>query len=586
MKKQRSHIRPLAPMMVLVIVSTLSLTQTKTVVFTASNDTIRNPERGLFLLEETGLARGRITPYQRLSPQRLQQIRQQYTIVFRYFGLKEWRTTDLPDSILQFISSDFSEVRNAGLKCIPRFTYSAGIGEPDASLGVVLRHISQLKPILRAHSDIIAVMQAGFIGAWGEWHSSTNGHEAIENKRTILTALLEALPSDRMVQVRTPHYKQQILSLPFDETAAITPQQAFDGSVLSRIGHHNDCFLADASDMGTYNRNGQLDTALAKAYLRLDTRFVPMGGETCQPSSFSQCGNALREMNRLRWTFLNNAFDESVLNGFVTGGCKQEIQRKLGYRLSLVDAEFTGRVKPLGRFSCMIRFINSGWASPFNRREVELVLRNKRDSSTFVLKLPCDPRFWQSGDTVSVSVNAGIPSTISEGSYEVFVNFPDPASSLRFRPEYSIRLANENTWVPTLGYNSLLDSIVIDRQVQGDTYEGLLWFQPLHQVRENKNAPEQFFLEPNYPNPFNTATTIPFLLARPSQVELTVFDMTGRTLKRLVNDTLPESAQPYRVQFDASLYSSGTYIAHLKATPLDGSGRATYVASRKLLLLK
>jgi hypothetical protein len=570
----------------LLLICSLVNAQTKQKVFTASNDTICNPERGLYVLEETGMARGRITPYQKLNAPRLQQIRQRYSTVFRYFGLKEWRGIDLPDSILRFIGDDFAAIREADLKCIPRFTYSANIGEPDASLAITLRHISQLKPILRANSDIIAVMQAGFIGAWGEWHSSTNGHGAIENKRSILNAILDALPSERMVQVRTPHYKQEIFLLPFDATAAVTPQQAFDGSGVSRVGHHNDCFLADESDMGTYNRNGQLDTALAKAYLHLDTRFVPMGGETCQPSTFAQCANAVSEMKRLRWTFLNNEFDESVLRGFVTGSCTNEIQRKLGYRLSVLGAEFTGYVKPLGKVSFIAQFTNSGWASPFNRRDVELLLRNRRDSSTYVSKLPCDPRYWQSGDTVSVSISAGIPSTMLEGSYDVLVNFPDPSPSLHFRPGYSIRLANDNTWESRSGYNTLQDSIVVTNRVSGESYHGLLWFQPLSRNIAGGAAPTQFSLEPNYPNPFNTSTTISFQLARPSNVELAVFDMTGRRLIQLVNEVLPESPQSYHVRFNAVSLASGTYIAQLRAVPLDGSGRAAYVASRKLLLLK
>jgi hypothetical protein len=147
-------------------------------------------------------------------------------------------------------------------------------------------------------------------------------------------------------------------------------------------------------------------------------------------------------------------------------------------------------------------------------------------------------------------------------------------------------LANENSWVPTLGYNSLLDSIIIDRRAQGDSYNGLLWFQPLPSSGGGTSVPEQFSLEPNYPNPFNTSTTIPFFLARPSRVELTVFDMIGRTVKRLVNDALPESSQAYRVLFDAASLASGTYLVRLEAAPLDGSGRAPYVASRKLLLIK
>jgi hypothetical protein len=251
-----------------------------------------------------------------------------------------------------------------------------------------------------------------------------------------------------------------------------------------------------------------------------------------------------------------------------------------------VCAQFTSLAKPLGKFSFSVRIANSGWASPFNRREVELLLRNKRDSATYVVKLPTDPRFWLSGDTAAITITAGIPANLSEGTYSVLLNFPDPAPSLHDRAEYSIRLANENTWEPSSGYNTLLDSIVVDKSANSEIYQGLLWFQLRGNSNGGHDVPTQFSLEQNYPNPFNVTTTIPFILARPSAVELSVFDVTGRKIARLVADTLPQSSIPYSVRFDASAFASGMYVAQLRATPVDGSGARQFIASRKLLVLK
>jgi regulator of RNase E activity RraA len=53
--------------------------------------------------------------------------------------------------------------------------------------------------------DVIVWMEAGFIGAWGEWHSSTNGlDKSVEAKRQVVDALLDALPETRSVQLRYP----------------------------------------------------------------------------------------------------------------------------------------------------------------------------------------------------------------------------------------------------------------------------------------------------------------------------------------------------------------------------------------------
>ncbi len=297
------------------------VSQLKRVAYLPSDEIIQNPERGFTITNSTGMVAGQVTPYEPLEADWLQQVARAQRLVFRYFGLKAWRTTDIPAEILQKIDDDFAAIRAAGLKCIPRFTYSADIGEPDAPLSIILRHLDQLKPILRKNKDVIAVMQAGFIGAWGEWHSSTNNNETLEHKRAVLMKVLEVLPVDRMVQLRTPRYKQEIFGLPFDSTAAIPPSRAFSGEPLARVGHHNDCFLADANDAGTYWRNNRIDTALAKPYLRLDNRYVPMGGETCRLSEFAHCPNALSELAPMRWSFLSASWREEVIARFAAEGC-------------------------------------------------------------------------------------------------------------------------------------------------------------------------------------------------------------------------------------------------------------------------
>src|SRR6185295_13966836 len=60
---------------------------------------------------------------------------------------------------------------------------------------------------------------------------------------------------------------------------------AFDGSAAARIGFHNDCFLADATDAGTFAdydgaTDGQ-DITRLRDYQAQETRFTVMGGETC-----------------------------------------------------------------------------------------------------------------------------------------------------------------------------------------------------------------------------------------------------------------------------------------------------------------
>ncbi len=90
-------------------------------------------------------------------------------------------------------------------------------------------------------------------------------------------------------------------------------------------------------------------------------------------------------------------------------------------------------------------------------------------------------------------------------------------------------------------------------------------------------VPKKFFLAQNYPNPFNPTTFIKFGLDKTSEVTLTVYDMLGKEITRLVNNqTL--SAGEYEVLFNGSNLSSGTYVYRLEA-----NGRAI---SRKMILVK
>jgi len=88
--------------------------------------------------------------------------------------------------------------------------------------------------------------------------------------------------------------------------------------------------------------------------------------------------------------------------------------------------------------------------------------------------------------------------------------------------------------------------------------------------------PGGFHLEQNYPNPFNPSTTIAYDLPTSSDVTLTVFDMLGREVQSLVNET--QAAGSYKVEFAPTGLASGLYLYRITA------GR--FVQTRKLVLLR
>ena len=79
----------------------------------------------------------------------------------------------------------------------------------------------------------------------------------------------------------------------------------------------------------------------------------------------------------------------------------------------------------------------------------------------------------------------------------------------------------------------------------------------------------------NYPNPFNPSTTISYSLKEDGIVELKVYDILGREVKTLVNES--ETKGNHTITFDASDLASGVYLHKLKVND--------YVAVKKMLLV-
>ncbi|MCC5942616.1 MAG: T9SS type A sorting domain-containing protein [Balneolaceae bacterium] len=93
---------------------------------------------------------------------------------------------------------------------------------------------------------------------------------------------------------------------------------------------------------------------------------------------------------------------------------------------------------------------------------------------------------------------------------------------------------------------------------------------------ESNSLPTSYSLNQNYPNPFNPSTTIRYELPVQSDVQLAVYDLTGRQVALLVNGMVEGGR--HTVQFDGSGLASGVYIYRLQA--------GGQLLTRKLTLIK
>lgn len=414
------------------------------VAYTADDSDFPNPERGFSRSKGSGSAARAAG----------------LTLVHVYFRLDPYRSAPLPPAYLDQVRRRFAEARASGVKLVPRFTYNFPEGDfdpkidKDAPLQRVLEHLDQLAPVLRANADVIAFMEAGFIGAWGEWHDSTSGLDELAAKRAILMRLLQILPQMRDVALRYERDKRAI----FGRDSPINLREAFSGSPVSRVGHHNDCFLASTDDLGTYAPTKEGPISAAKAYLEAENRFVPQGGETCADDAAAQpyigCTNALGTLAAQHWSQLNADYRRGVLDLWKREGCYTEVSRRLGYRFRLLSSSYPGSVKAGRPLRATITIVNEGFAAPYNPRELELVLRS-RGAPDVRLEIRDDPRRWEPGRPIELKLAFKLPAQIRAGNYEAFLALPDPEPRLRSRPEYAIRFANSGAWQPRTGDNAL-----------------------------------------------------------------------------------------------------------------------------------
>jgi len=436
--------------------------------YTPDDSKFANPERGFSKYTECNLGTG--TGSLNESTLKQYRINDNITLIYRIVYLKNFKSAPLSEAALADLDKDFLTMRNAGIKCLLRFAYSSNETEPDAPFSIISQHLDQLKPYLEKNADVIAVMQAGFIGAWGEGYYSTSGLNSSGGRYQVYNKILEALPENRMIEVRTPSYKREYLQ----RSTNITSEEAFTALDVARVGFHNDCFLASSNDYGTYD-----NVTVDKAYLSKECLYVPLGGETCPPSGVDPAdgAKAQSEMRYLRWSHLNQDYYHGVNDLWKTDGSMDNIIRELGYRFQLLSGEYTGEVGQGGSFKARIILKNLGYAPLYNPRLVELVLKNTESAEVYKVNLGIEPRLWKPTLESAIDTVVGIPDDMPVGEYELYLNLPDPEVTLYGKPAYSIRLANQDVWDETTGYNKLNLKIQIGTTNKKDVYSGSLFFE-------------------------------------------------------------------------------------------------------------
>lgn len=165
-------------------------------------------------------------------------------------------------------------------------------------------------------------------------------------------------------------------------------------------------------------------------------------------------------------------------------------------------------------------------------------------------------------------------NTTFDDEAELSIKEGNPPFTGSFRPEQQLSVF-DNSEIHGLWKLRILN---LSSVVLGELVGWCINFQYFDPIAvPNNQVPLSMKLKQNYPNPYNSTTSIGYSLIRQSEVKFVIYDILGREVKTLVNRMLP--AGDYVLSFNANDMASGMYLYSMI---LDG----VLYETKKMVLIK
>lgn len=432
-----------------------------------------------------------ITSY--LEEQAAQYASDSVSLVQTYFYLTGAVGKDLTENDFQSMSIFFDKLRELDKKAVLRFAYETqfmGRATTGPTLDDIIRHTEQLKPFLAKNKDVIQVLQAGIIGAWGEWHSSFHGLESSDDtKRTILQHICEMTPEGRAVQIRVPEYKNLLDTASadykrtsFHDDFIVINKHRWDGgmsegtSAYEQIVRESPYLPVDGElPWGTWSMNEDPDNPEAGWIidgLQTSRRCFLQHYTSLSAIHNYKEKNTADKYSMMYWkeTSISEAFlaenKMPVSDGYFTNqdGTKAErtvfdyLRDHLGYRLELQEMTAPVTFTPGGSNQVELSLINRGFSTLFNEHPVYLVLVDEGGNLCCPVLTDANVSDWQPyqpGDTSytplvhRITANMPVPAELAKGKYRLGLWIPDGSECLKENNRFAIRCANGDAewWV-------------------------------------------------------------------------------------------------------------------------------------------
>lgn len=404
-------------------------------IFTESSRELHNPNRGFYNLYSFQITDEKQDYTRTVSALVQQDTDTKLTLV--QICLKAYRQSVITEEGLANIEALFEMLAALDKQLIVRFTYDMDgqneMYEPE-SMDIILTHMEQLAYIFREYSEKIFSLQGLFIGNWGEMNGTRYSSE--EDLRKLAGKLARMTEQSTFLAVRSPA-----------QWRCIMQSNHVSNLLKGRLGLFNDGMLGNKSDYGTYEVEENTDEGMAFPRLErgVELKFqnkvccdVPNGGEVIHDNVYNDLDHAIKDLEIMHVTYLNRTYDQAVLKKWSKAVIQEDgcfngmdgltyIERRLGYRLAIVDAglRYQSREDVL---TAEVTLKNAGFAPLYKEAGVQIILYDEKNDQTLVYPVNQGLHTLAGGnqkeDTLLLS--ADIPfRDISEKEYTVYFSIVD-----------------------------------------------------------------------------------------------------------------------------------------------------------------
>ena len=327
------------------------------------------------------------------------------------------------------------------------------------------------------------------------------------------------------------------------------------------------------------NAMGFCDTLFAHGYIVADINYR-LSGDSIFPAQIYDCKAAVRWL-KVHAAQYNIDTNKIAVTGSSAGGHLASLLGTSGGVDSLEDFGLSS-ITATSKVHAVIPFYGP---SDFLQMDLHIPF-TPPDSCTnpLIHDTPSSPEAKLLGCQISLC-----PERVRKANPVTYIDAADPPFKIyhgtfdcSVPPHQSILLDSALKAAEVFSSLSLLEHVGHGFRPNSEQKQEMLEFLNTHltgrptSVSSKNNIPLAFELEQNYPNPFNPTTVIGYQLPVTGNVTLKIYDLLGREITTLVNET--KEAGSYEVKFDAKQLSSGVYFYQLKTS--------SSVITKKLMVVR